>query len=899
MAFLKAFNPHELSAGTVRGVVTGREDPLGRIVSIVRANLDAPTPQHVIVSAPRGYGKSFFLRYVEVELDQLARAEGLPVAMALLPEELPHVKEPETLLAEIRRTFLGLPADTIGVSWVEDDGQSWDHEVAWLDAAIAERFGGKPGLLVAAVENFDLLLKKAFAKPVQAARLREWLTRRGNRLMLIAASARGAFDRDYDRPLFKAFEEMSFEPWTIDQSLAFFRSQRAAAGKAPLTETQAARAKAVATFIGGTPRLATLIGEALLEDDPLGAADLLEKLVDELTPYYKERIEVLPSRSQALLDALLRGGENCSATELARRVGAPSQPAIAAALDELKKDLLVTGAKAPDSAEVLLRVTDRVFAHYYRKRILSHGLETCPLEALVDLLAVIYSPEEKKREAAKLAARGLAREAQVFERLWAADQSRVERRARDETTIDKADEFAELITAFRSAADAARYSEGLAILDQALALATATPDTAKQARALQRRAWTLGELGRHDEALATAREAAVKAESAGDIREQAAALRHAAWNLGQLGRHDEALTAAREAVVKAESAGDNREQAETLRHAAWNLGRLGRHDEAIATARQAAAKADSAGDIGEQARALRFAAWSLEGLGRHDEALATAREAAAKAESAGDSREQAGALLEAAWNLMQLGRRDEAIAIAREAAALAEKVSDRELSLAVARTLLQMRPGDADIDLAYRSYEYVIEGGDADDPGLYFDDIADVATRTSSWPRLIAMLASRPVVAETINQSSVFIGHSGGVVARALLNGEREDALTMARHVVSALAQAIEAASDPRPAGLWSAILAASAEAITTAVAEAAFLSEIADILAAHASVPVRATSLLAAAAAYHAGGRDSAALARLDPDLATTLMVVFPPDSAKQSEPRRRKPRAKRPSRR
>ena len=47
---------------------------------------------------------------------------------------------------------------------------------------------------------------------------------------------------------------------------------------------------------------------------------------------------------------------------------------------------------------MLLRVTDRVFAHYYRKRILSHGQETCPLEALVDLLAVFYSPEEEKEK---------------------------------------------------------------------------------------------------------------------------------------------------------------------------------------------------------------------------------------------------------------------------------------------------------------------------------------------------------------------------------------------------------------------------------------------------------------------------------------------------------------------
>lgn len=856
MALLKAFNPHELSAGTVLSVATGREHPLDRILSIVRANLTSPTPQHVIVSAPRGYGKSFFLRYVQIKLDEIAKAENIPIAMALLPEELPHVKEPEMLLAEIRRTFLGEPADTIGVSWIADDGQAWDEQVARLDAAIEDRFDGRPGLLVAAVENFDLLLKKAFAKQVQATRLRGLLTRRGSRLMLVAASARGAFDRNYDRPLFKAFEEISFEPWSIEQSLAFFRLQRAAASKPPLTEVQEAKARAVATFIGGTPRLATLIGEALLEDDPLRAADLLEKLVDELTPYYKERIEVLPSRSQALLDALLRGGENCSATDLARRVGAPSQPAIAAALDELKKDLVVTGEKAPDSAEVLLRVTDRVFAHYYRKRILSHGLETCPLESLVDLLAVIYSPEEKKREAEKFAAMGLAREAQVFERLWAADRARSLQPLVENLPNEQTSEFARLMVAWDRAADEGRYAEGLSILDRALAELKTTNEVGKQAEALRYRSWTLGQLGRHDEAIATAREAVGKAESAGVLLEQAAALRHAAWSLAQLGRHDEAIVTAREAATKAESAGDFREQGMALEILAWTVGELGRYDEMITTARKAAAKFESVGELGDQAVALRDVAWSLSQLQRHNEAIVTAL----------------------------------------EATELAEKASDCSASRVVALMALTLDLTVVDIDLACRSYGVLL----ADDesriegyPALFFRPIAYAATTCSSWPRLAASLRSHPEVAEAIVESSEGLDEPGFVVTQLFEDRDPNTALAMVRHFVSALAQALVDASDSRLARLWGAVLEASAERIVAYIEDDAFLRDVAGVFAAHASVPARTTALLSAAAAYHAADRDSAALARLDPDLATTLKAVFPP---KESETKaQRKPRKRR----
>ncbi len=601
MASLSAFNPHEMKADTVLKVATGREEPLGRLLDIVRDNLVAPTKQHVIVSAPRGYGKSFLLRYVQVKIEEIAKDESLPISMALLPEELPHVKEPDTLLAEIRRTLLNEPADTVRARWVEDDGEAWYQRVAELDAAITERLGSG-GLLIAGVENFDLLIRKAFAKDVHAGRLREFLTRKDNRVMLLAASARGTFDRDYNRPLFKAFEEVALEPWTVDECVVFFQAQRAAAKKQPLTEIQEAKARAVATFIGGTPRLATLIGESLLEDDPLRAADLLDKLVDELTPYYKERIEALPTRSQALLDGLLRGGEKCSATELARRVGAPSQPAIAAPLDELRKDLVVVGEKAPGSAEVLLRVSDRVFAHYYRKRILAHGQETCPLEALVDLLAVFYSPEEQRREAEKLKTRGLAREAAVMERLWRSHQAGSKERQAS---------FGEKMATWTRLMDEGCFEDGLTFLDEALADARAANDHVAEVKALVGRAWTLSSLLRYADSIVTAGEAAALAARAGDVAEQAIALSHAAFSLEQLERYDEALAMAREAAALAERAGDVDEQAIALRQAAFSLGELERHDEAIATAHEAAALAERVGDVGEQAVALRYAAFSL------------------------------------------------------------------------------------------------------------------------------------------------------------------------------------------------------------------------------------------------------------------------------------------------
>lgn len=392
MALLSAFNPHDLPEATIRGVATGRESELADIIATVRSSLDRQTVQHLIVSAPRGYGKSFLMRHLQLDIQKIARDEQLPLAVVLMPEEMPHVREPHTLIREIARTLRGSASHEAELHWHEN-AREWQLAVDDLNAAIEEKIGAG-GLLVALVENFDSLLRQAFPKDVQSGLLRALLTRRGSRLMLVAASSSGALDQDYDRPLFKAFREIPLEPWTPQQCLEFFDRQQAQAGNPPLSGNRLARARAVSAFIGGTPRLATLLGEALLRSDILRAADLLAAMIDELTPYYKHRIEELPGRSQKLLDALLRFGEPATPTELARRVNANSQAAIAQSLANLAHEQIIVADKAIGSAEKLYRVADRVFAHYYRKRILSDVTQPSPLEPLVDFLADCFSSRE-------------------------------------------------------------------------------------------------------------------------------------------------------------------------------------------------------------------------------------------------------------------------------------------------------------------------------------------------------------------------------------------------------------------------------------------------------------------------------------------------------------------------
>ncbi|HEY8125920.1 MAG TPA: tetratricopeptide repeat protein [Methylocystis sp.] len=890
MGLLSAFNPHEFSESRVRTVATGRTEDLKNILATIRGNLTAATIQHLIVSAPRGYGKSFMMRHIQIEVERIAREENLAVVTLLMPEEMPHVREPETLIRELTRALTGGAGEDAELTWHEDEGAAWDAAVEALEAAIHQKLGAR-GLVVAQVENFDLLLRRAFAKEVQASRLRALLTKPGGQLMMIAASASGAFDRSYDDRLFQAFREVELEPWTVEDCLDFFDRQRKDAGKPPLDEFTRARAKAVASFIGGTPRLATLLGDALFDADMLRAADLLQKLVDELTPYYKERIEALPGRAQKLLDALLRGGEPATQSELTRRVKADTQAAIAGPFNDLVKERIVVGEKAPGSAQVLYRVADRVFAHYYRRRVIDHGKTACPLEALVDLLAEFFSRDEKQEKAAEYARLGRIAEARVMARLYEADGGEGKRGRRwmlrdlaryyipkrliplaseaiagrlhaiadlaGEGEVDAA--YAEIETTLsvavtgedrvpllltRSSLDAYENIEGgLAAARAAVAAAERLEDKRFEIEAKVSRIWSLRRCDRFSEALDLSRHLV---EQAGLIDiDRARALKQAANCLGDLGRHEEAVGTLRKAAEFARAANELFDEAVILQQVAYSLAQLGRHEEAVETARQSADIARTAGDKGEEAAALRYAAYCMGMLGRHEEAVATARQAADLAWTAGDNDEEASALGVVSESLAKLGRYKEGGVTARQAVDLTKTTGTKEERAGALRLLALNLSGLGELEAALRA---LAASAEISNVGEGEEEI-EFHVNTAEW---IAFRASESLFAGVVDLHPL---HALLRVAVETLDFDGLLCACLDAWLRSFLGEALHYINDPD-----------KLEAVATAV-ELHFPGRYGDEV-----------SRLRGAAQYLTSGRDPAALARLDPDLATTLKLIHPP---------------------
>ena len=144
---LSKFDPFRMSDELVRGVATGRETQVAHIMRVIAENLasrDTP-PQHLAIVAPRGTGKTFLLRLIGLEIEA-RRGAGEKIAFLHMPEEMPAILSPASLMREILVRFLRGRPEENDLKWRSDDGE-WDKLVGFIDTAVNERFGNGEGLL--------------------------------------------------------------------------------------------------------------------------------------------------------------------------------------------------------------------------------------------------------------------------------------------------------------------------------------------------------------------------------------------------------------------------------------------------------------------------------------------------------------------------------------------------------------------------------------------------------------------------------------------------------------------------------------------------------------------------------------------------------------------------------
>lgn len=865
---VQTFMTHRMSDEAITMLATGREEETRRIMNAVERSLKAAPGalQHLVIHGPRGFGKSFMARLVQIETGKLAAARGLSVPFVLLPEEQHNLtRSPHALPAYIAHRLADLRTGE-DHSWTgamfqwpdpEKAAAQWDEATAALERELDVSFAGGGGMAIVVIENFDLLLFNVFKEDAVEQRLRKWLDRPGNRLMLIA-TATGSVDMDYDRPLFQAFEPIRLDPWDQDTCIAYFNRRRQAEAKPLLDAAMEAKARAVADFIGGNPRLAQLLADVLDTQDALSVADTMKALADKLSDYYRRRIDDLPPLAQGLLDALIRGGEPSSQTELAKRVGAPGQSTIARVMQDLQHTDIIRGLPAADSRETLYRVTDRVFVHFYRLRQGNQLALQTPLATILEFLRAFYSREEQKLQAARHLDAGRHAEGRLF-----ADLARERGPSEIRLNSYRLDFARRLRKYFLATGEASPFP-----LDDLLQEMDLCPE-----QAIGRvEAWTsaspvLQALGAIVVAQAYARLGLTERADERLARQLRKGGNPAAFVLLHYERG--ALSWARGdrpgTMHEAASAGDLA-AAElpyslrmlALRRRAWVLGQSKLYDEALATAREAASLAAQAGDPGDQAIALGLAARLLNQLGKHGEALTEALLGFHLAHSASDEWSMGSTAIQALFAAIHHP--------APDAVDIFSQWVEWDLR----------RAGDGK-----RPFDWRLRVGQ----GLA---AAARALSWDAWDRLMAFLAGQKET-RLADFPAIDMTAVGEAIARRAQSAGRAEGFEAARGALPRLARLWELAGTKEVFRNFG--LAQLATVLARESRDPGLLRDVAGLLTREfAPEAPRQASLLSALAQIDEAPSPEAVLARMDPDVALWLRRIRDLPEPRERAARRRK---------
>ena len=303
------YSPGNMDRESLEALFVGRGDDMEDVLSRVTTSIRSPEKHYILLVGPRGSGKTHFLALAYHRLmDRVDAADARDsVAVALLNEEEWGVASFLDLVVRILRALA-------------DQAPELDAEIAGIydrfskDPADAETFAigrlrhhtrGKTLLLLCEnlVDLFDGLGEEG------QKRWRAAIQEDGN--WAIVASTPSLFSAVtlQDNPFFGFFTIRALEKIDFDTGLELLAKKAVHEGKTELakflrTPLGRARARAIHHLAAGNHRAYVALFDFLDKESLEDLVHPFMEMVDDLTPYYQDRMRQLPPAQRKIVEFL-------------------------------------------------------------------------------------------------------------------------------------------------------------------------------------------------------------------------------------------------------------------------------------------------------------------------------------------------------------------------------------------------------------------------------------------------------------------------------------------------------------------------------------------------------------------------------------------------------------------
>ena len=381
-----------------------RKDELELLLNGLRSALRGGASEHQLIVGQRGMGKSMLLRAMAASIKSDDALHG-----ALLPLQFREEQYNVNALDVFWRNCAEALAQWCEDNEREDLARRLDRQVEspeWRDAetaaqdflAACEELGQRAILLV---DNLDLILDAL--KPQERWALRRVLQMPRGPILIGAATHFLEQSGDREAAFYEFFHPHVLDPLSESEMTRCLRALADRGGEAgaavkTVLDDEPGRLRALFELTGGNPRVLVLIYQLLERRESGDVFADLEALLDQVSPYYKARVEEYATPQQrAVIDAIALNWDPISSHDLSARAGI-EVTTVSTHLNRLRRDGFVEEVQS-SGARAGYQIAERFLNIWYLMRHGTRGTKR-GLQALAEFFGKIYSLTELEQLAA-------------------------------------------------------------------------------------------------------------------------------------------------------------------------------------------------------------------------------------------------------------------------------------------------------------------------------------------------------------------------------------------------------------------------------------------------------------------------------------------------------------------